>query len=357
MAMTRAREIRAVDLFCGVGGLSYGLRSAGVEIVAGIDVDPKCAYPYEANIGADFIQQDVRTVTKNQLISLWGRGSIKLLAGCAPCQPFSPFRRGVDTSSEAAWSLLGEFGRLVEETSPHVVTMENVPRIVSSQVFDDFVEGLKASNYDVSFKSCYGPEYGLPQHRRRLVLIASRIGVVNVPSGRFDPKGYVTVRDAISGLPPIRSGETHPSDSLHKTRALSDINIERIKASKPGGTWHDWPVALRSPCHQRATGSTFRNVYARMVWDEPSPTITTEAHNYGTGRFGHPSQDRAISLREAAILQGFPSDYEFTEPGAKVEFAPMGRLIGNAVPPVLAEAVGNAIVNHVRPVRGQKVSG
>jgi DNA (cytosine-5)-methyltransferase 1 len=127
---------------------------------------------------------------------------------------------------------------------------------------------------------------------------------------------------------------------------MEEINLLRIRASRPGGTWHDWPVELRAPCHQRASGSSFKSVYARMSWDEPSPTITASAHNFGTGRFGHPSQDRSISLREAAILQSFPATYQFVAPEAKVEFAPLGRLIGNAVPPLLARHIGKAVIRH-----------
>lgn len=343
----RIKRLSAIDLFCGVGGLSYGLQDAGIRVTAGFDIDPKCRYPFETNIGARFFEQDVRSVTKSQLLRLWEPRSIRVLAGCAPCQPFSSYRRGVDTSGEEQWPLLGEFGRLVRESRPHVVTMENVPRIVSTQIFKDFVGTLEDCGYEVSYKSCYGPEYGLPQHRRRLVLLGSRIGRIDVPRGTYCTENFKTVRDAIYDLNPIGPGEADPNDPLHKSRSLTEINLKRIRASRPGGTWQDWPLELRAACHRRTSGSTFRNVYARMSWDEPSPTITTMAYNFGTGRFGHPSQDRAISLREAAILQGFPNKYQFVEPGGKIEFAPLGRLIGNAVPPIIAKCVGQAVVKHV----------
>ncbi|MFG1785827.1 DNA cytosine methyltransferase [Rhodococcus oryzae] len=341
----------AVDLFCGVGGLSLGLKQAGIKVVAGIDVDPKCRFPFESNIEGKFFEQDVRTVTKKQLLTLWGKNSIKVLAGCAPCQPFSPYRRGADTSAEEQWPLLGEFGRLVRETRPHVVTMENVPRIVSSRVFKEFVETLEGEGYEVSFRSCYAPDYGLPQHRRRLVLLASRIGRIDVPRGKVARDEYMTVRKAIGELPVIRHGTASSIDPLHKSRTLSDVNLARIKASAQGGTWADWPEELRAPCHTRQSGSTFRNVYARMSWDEPAPTITTMSYNFGTGRFGHPAQDRAISLREAAILQGFPPEYKFAGLDDKIEFVPLGRLIGNAVPPVLGRYVGDAVLSHVAGAR------
>lgn len=344
---TGTKQVAAIDLFCGAGGLSQGLKQAGIKIVAGIDLDLKCQYPFESNIGAGFFGQDIRSVTAAQLNRLWGPGTIRVLAGCAPCQPFSSHRRGKDTSSEKSWSLLDEFARLAKATRPHVVTMENVPRVVSAHVFQEFVDELSGEGYEVHYCSCYGPAFGLPQHRRRLVLIASRIGRIDVPKGDRSAGNYLSVRDAIYGLRPIKHGTADPHDPLHASRSLADINYRRIRASAPGGTWEDWPMELRSPCHQRPSGATFRNVYARMVWDEPAPTITTLAHNFGTGRFGHPEQDRAISLREAAILQSFPASYRFVKPGSKVEFAYLGRLIGNAVPPVLGHAVGAAIKAHV----------
>lgn len=339
--------VSAIDLFCGVGGLSQGLQEAGISVTAGIDTDPKCKYPFEANIGGSFLQQDVRTVTSEQLDRLWQPGTVRLLAGCAPCQPFSAYRRGVDTSGEEQWPLLGEFGRLVRESLPDIVTMENVPRLVSAGIFKKFLQTLAEEGYEAWYRSFYGPRYGLPQHRRRLVLLASRIGRIDPPEELFQPSDFPTVRQAIGNLPPISAGGSDPHDVLHRSRTLTEVNLRRIRASRPGGTWHDWPVELRAPCHQRATGATFRNVYARMEWDAPSPTITTMFYNFGTGRFGHPEQDRALSLREAAILQGFPLQYDFVRPTSKVEFNPLGRLIGNAVPPVIARTVGAKVVEHV----------
>ena len=342
-----APVISAIDLFCGAGGLSYGFQAAGLQVVGGYDIDPHCKYPFEANIKAPFFQQDVRRITGADLERLWGRKTIKVLAGCAPCQPFSSHRRGKDTSDEDEWALLRDFARLVRTTKPHVVTMENVTRLPRSAIFQEFLSELHAVGYHVSFKNCYCPEYGLPQHRRRLVLLASRLGEIKVPRGLYGPKDFRTVRQTIEQLPPIRHGESDPEDPLHRSRTLSEINLKRMLASRPGGTWHDWPPELLSPCHQRSSGSTFKSVYARMSWDEPAPTITAGAHNFGTGRFGHPAQDRAISLREAAALQGFPLSYSFADPHSIIRMERMSRLIGNAVPPPLARFVGHAIVKHV----------
>ncbi|WP_433285538.1 DNA cytosine methyltransferase [Micromonospora sp. CA-244673] len=344
--------ISAVDLFCGVGGLSRGLQDAGIHVAAGVDLDRTCDYPYRRNIGAPFHKRDVRDLAVEELAAMWPAGVIRVLAGCAPCQPFSSYRRGIDTSKEAQWPLVDEVRRLVQGAMPEIVTMENVPRIGGTRIFRNFVEQLREYGYRVDFASCHCPAYGVPQHRRRLVLVASLLGEIAVPKGVVDPAAYATVRQTIGGLPPIGHGETHPADPLHKSRTLTPLNLERIKNSTPGGTWEDWPEELRAPCHRKASGSTFRNVYARMSWDEPSPTITTLSHNFGAGRFGHPEQDRAMTLREAAMLQSFPQDYEFVPPGEPAQFAPLGRLIGNAVPPRLAKAVGAAIVEHVAAMKG-----
>jgi DNA (cytosine-5)-methyltransferase 1 len=346
------RAITAIDLFCGAGGLSYGLQQAGISIVAGFDLDPACEYPYESNVGAPFVQKDVRRMRAEHLTSLWPKDDLRMLAGCAPCQPFSAHRRGADTSDEAEWSLLTEFGRLVSATEPDIVTMENVTRLGSARVFTKFVRRLERLEYHVDWRSCYGPAYGLPQHRRRLMLIASRLGPISVPPGDVPPESYVSVRSTIGALPPIPSGGVSQGDRLHCARQLSPLNLRRIRASKPGGTWLDWPEDLRAPCHRKASGQTFKNVYARMEWDKPSPTITTLFHNFGTGRFGHPDQDRPLSLREAAMLQGFPKQYRLVRSKQKVSFDHLGRLIGNAVPPPMASAIGAAIVNHVTQFAG-----
>ena len=241
--------------------------------------------------------------------------------------------------------LLRELGRLVEETQPEFVTTENVPRIHDKTVFGDFVKMLDRLGYSVDSNICKCTDFGLAQSRRRLVLVASKLGTAVVPEGDWRDRPAKTVKQAIGNLPPIGAGDTHEADPVHRTRGLSALNRQRMAASKPGGTWHDWPPELRAPCHQRSSGAAFKNVYARMRWDRPSPTITTYFHNFGAGRFGHPEQHRTISLREAAILQGFPREYGFSPDGKAVPLTTLGRHIGNAVPPPLGEAIGAALLN------------
>lgn len=333
--------IVGVDLFCGAGGLTAGLQSAGVTVAAGLDLDPACAYPYVMNNGSWFIEADIREVSAQDIRKLFPPQALRLLAGCAPCRPFSALRRQA-TARDGEWGLLREFWRLVEGVRPHFLTMENVPRLASKAVFKTFVKDLEELGYLVDVRSVYCPRHGIPQRRRRLVLIGSRIRMVPVPLGKH--RSGRTVRQAISQLRPLQAGECDARDPLHRARKLSSRNLSRLQHSVPGGTWHDWPMALRAPCHRKPEGASYRSVYSRMTWDDPAPTITTQAHNFGTGRFGHPTQDRGLSLREAAILQSFPRSYRFTPPGGPVQFASIGRMIGNAVPPRLGKAIGEALL-------------
>ena len=337
-------SIEAIDLFCGAGGLTYGLGKAKIRVVAGFDLDPACKYPYEANNTARFHLADVKDVTGDKLKKLYTPGAIRLLAGCAPCQPFSSMRRGADTSQDTKWGLLAHFERLVKEVMPELVTMENVPRVVKHDPFIAFKHQLVALGYSVDVKVVQCADYGLPQSRNRCVLIASRLGIINLPA--ITPR-HRTVVDAISKLPPLRDGEVCPADPLHRARSLTAINQARVKAAKPGGTWKDWPEPLLLPCHKRDSGATFKSVYGRMDPSKPCPTLTTQFFNVGTGRFIHPEQDRGITLREGAVLQSFPKKYKFAKDPEDISFAVTGRLIGNAVPPLLGEELGKIFVRHV----------
>lgn len=348
MGVRQGPIISAVDLFCGAGGLSLGLQDAGINVVGGIDLDPACRFPYETNLGAAFIQKDVGSVEAADLSDLWLPGSYRLLAGCAPCQPFSSHRRGADTSKEENWDLLTHFGRLVSETRPEFVTMENVTRLAHMSIFEGFVSGLAQEGYSVDFGSLYGPEFALPQLRRRLVLVASRLGPIELPKGNKDKSAFRTVKQTIGRLPQLENGQSDPRDPLHTARKLSPTNLARMRASMPGGTWRDWPEELVAACHRRQSGASFQSFYGRMVWDEPSPTITTQAFNFGTGRFGHPEQDRSLTLREAAMLQGFPRTYKFVPDGERPAMNSVGRLIGNAVPPAFGAAVGKVFLESAR---------
>lgn len=347
-----AAEIVAVDLFCGAGGLTKGLEDAGVRVALGIDIDPACKFPYEANNSAKFLLKSVKDLDSAELKVAYGDAQFTVLAGCAPCQPFSKYRLGKSDETDGRWNLLQEFQRLVFELKPTVVTMENVPRLAEQTIFADFVAGLESAGYHVHFEVVRCAEYGVPQQRERLVLLASKLGLLKLiaPTHSRNPR---TVRQAIADLPPLTAGDENPKDRLHQTAHLAPINLRRIKASKPGGTWRDWNPDLVADCHRKRSGKTYPSVYGRMCWDEPAPTVTTQFFGFGNGRFGHPEQDRAISLREGAILQSFPKTYRFIEPGKPTHFKTIGRLIGNAVPVRLGKAIGRSIRAHVEAISCQ----
>lgn len=341
--MTTVRP-EVVDLFCGVGALSHGLKLAGCKIVAGYDVDARCKYAFEKNNDGTFYARDVSRLLASEIAAHFSGEATSVLAGCAPCQPFSSYKQRY--AEDPQWGLVQKFADLAVEVLPDFVTMENVPALLKYKdgaVFSKFKTTLQAAGYDVQETIAKCEQFGVPQRRRRLVVLAS----LNGPSPKLQAStsGYISVRQAIGELPPIAAGEMHESDSLHISSALSATNLKRIQASKAGGTWRDWPVELRADCHRRKTGKTYPGVYARMEWDKPAPTMTTQCFGYGNGRFGHPDQDRAISLREAAILQSFPPDYVFVRPEEQPAMKEVGRWIGNAVPVRLAESIGQAIVS------------
>jgi DNA (cytosine-5)-methyltransferase 1 len=342
-------KVACIDLFCGAGGLTHGFFLEGLPVVAGLDLDPACRFPYETNNQTRFLEKDISQVTVAELRKLFGDANTTVLAGCAPCQPFSTYaQRYGQGDKDAKWGLLYEFARLVRGVKPDMITMENVPTVARHKVFQDFATALKRLGYDVWFDVVDSSQYGVPQIRRRMVLLASRHGAIKmIEPTQKRPK---TVRQAIGRLRPLDAGQAAPRDRLHVASALSIKNLKRIKASKPGGTWRDWPAHLVVDCHRAESGKTYPGVYGRMEWDKPAPTMTTQCYGFGNGRFGHPEQDRAISLREAAILQSFPRDYAFVPDDGEVSFTALGRLIGNAVPVDLGRAIAQSIKSHLASV-------
>jgi len=336
-----------VDLFCGAGGLAHGFLNEGFSIAAGIDLDPACRYPFERNNRASFHERDVDELTGDQIAAMFPKGKRRVLVGCAPCQPFSTYNQ--KGRGKAKYGLVDKFADLITECEPDVVSMENVPKLVdfdNGRLLDGFEEKLKSKGYSVSRNIVHVADYGLPQRRRRLVVLASKLGPISLeqPPARDAVR---TVKDEIGALPPLQAGQTDPNDRLHRASKVSDLNLRRLKASKPGGTWRDWEPGLIADCHREDSGKTYASVYGRMKWDEPAPTITTLFYGFGNGRFGHPEQDRALSLREGAMLQSFPSDYEFVPPHQPIITRTVGRLIGNAVPVTLGRVIARSVRRHL----------
>ena len=328
--------IHAVDLFCGIGGLTHGLSLAGIQVKAGFDNDPTCRYAFEKNNkDAEFLCRSVREIAFDDLERYYGEADVTALVGCAPCQPFSAHNRR-KARSDSDCSLVDEFARLIADGIPDLVSMENVPGLERHPSFDGLIETLSGLGYYVNYAVVSCERYGIPQRRRRLVLLASRLGRIELPDGDGMPP---TVADCIRCLPEIADGSTCPNDPAHASVALSPTNRERITQSKPGGSWADWDDSLISACHRKAH---YPGPYGRMRWDDTAPTITTQFCYYSTGRFGHPEQNRAISVREGALLQTFPHDYLLVDEENPPTIRKLARHVGNAVPVKLGKAIGIA---------------
>lgn len=342
-------KIAAVDLYCGAGGLTRGLVKAGIDVRLGVDLDPACEFPYVANNSAKFLLADVAKIDTKVIRDEFKGADFTVLAGCAPCQQFSHNNVNRKSSCPDKWKLVRAFAKLVIKTSPDIATMENVPYLVRQRAFKEIVGELSRSGYKIWFKIVDAKLYGVPQTRKRLVLLASKLGDLElIKPTHGDSHQWRTVRQTISGLPRLVAGGQAKSDKLHLCSEMTELNLERIRASNPGGTWHDWPEQLRAKCHVAMRGRRYVSVYGRMEWDKPAPTITTQAYGFGNGRFGHPTQARGLSLREAAMLQTFPKDYKLVKGKEPVQMTTVGRLIGNAVPVRLGEVIGRTIVAHVR---------
>lgn len=343
-------KINAIDLFSGIGGLTYGLENAGINVVAGIDNESSCEFAYSRNTNARFILGDIKKISSQEIEALYPKNTdIKILVGCAPCQPFSSYsyrykKEGIHGEN---MDLLDYFGKYIEDILPEYISMENVPQMVKTPVFDDFLATLERLNYHVDWQIVYAPDYGVPQKRKRLILIASKNSEIYIPEPLYTEKNYISVKDTIGHLPPIKSGESDKDDPIHVSRKLSAKNMERIKQSIPGGTWEDWDEDLILDAHKKTTGNSYKSVYGRMEWDKLAPTITTQFIGFGNGRFGHPEQDRGLSLREGALLQTFPENYVFSEDD-QIYTTKIAKQIGNAVPVRLGEVIGETILNNIR---------
>ena len=241
---------------------------------------------------------------------------------------------------------------VVDEIAPELVTMENVPELADRgrSVLDRFIDVLKRRGYWVAQSVVRCEEYRIPQIRRRFVLLASRLGPIEIPRGTAIRRSqWRTVEQTIGHLPEVASGAACPTDRLHTAARLSELNMRRIRATpRDGGTQRDWPPELLLNCHSKQSGRSFYQIYGRMWWKRPAPTMTTLCTGLGNGRFGHPHQDRAITLREAALLQTFPEHYDFWPDEMKLNKTAVSRLIGNSVPPKLAKVLGGALLEHVQ---------
>lgn len=349
-----AEPAKVVDLFCGIGGLSHGLVLEGFKVVAGVDNDETCKFAFEKNNDAKFIRRNIARFTPKELKKLFDGASVRILVGCAPCQPYSALGRTATDRKESRkrWYPLSRFLTLIKEVQPEIVSMENVPDLSDEKkypVFGRFVRTLEKLGYTVSHETVDASRYGVPQKRRRLVLLASKLGAISLIRATHPKSRTRTVRHAIKKLPRLQAGSVDVIDSLHRASALSTKNKARIAATpRNGGSAKSWPSNLVPKCYRKKSGKSYMTtVYGRMRWKDPAPTMTTHCTTLGTGRFGHPSQNRAISLREAAIFQSFPRDYVFAK-NDQISITRTARHIGNAVPVRLGRIIGRSIKKHLQ---------
>ena len=356
-----ARDFATVDVFCGIGGLTHGLVLEDFKVYAGVDFDPTCRFAFEKNNKAKFLHKDITELSANEIKKYFPKGKKKILVGCAPCQPFSLYNHKTAKDSkkrnaDTKWRLLYSFADLIEKVNPDIVSMENVPQLLKfnkGKVFKDFVSRLKINGYKVSWQVVNAQDYGVPQRRRRLILLGSKLGEINLIDRTIKDKNFKTVKDAIGHLPTVEDGVAHSADPLHRARKLTALNKKRIQAMRPGGFWREWDKSLWLKCHKKKKGKDFNSVYGRMTWDDVAPTMTTYCIGINNGRFGHPEQDRAITLREAALLQSFPENYQFINPKTTFNSQNIAKHIGNAVPVGLGVVIGKSIKNHIEQIRAR----
>ena len=341
--------IKVFDFFSGCGGTSAGLRSAGMDIVVGIDIDPDASATYKANFPeATFLTSDLTKTRANKL-----KRNVEscrphpiLFCGCAPCQPFSK-QNGARSGKDSRSSLLSHFARFVRYYKPDFVLVENVPGIQTVKgkfsPLADFVRLLDKLKYKHTLKIVDCRDYGVPQTRKRLVLLASRKGSISLPQkthGGGTDLPYSTVWEWIRDFPRIEAGQECKKVPNHRAANLSKSNLRRIRATPPGGSRSDWPQRLVLECHKNGHDG-HSDVYGRLRKNQPASALTTRCISLSNGRFGHPTQNRAISVREAATLQTFERDFIF-----KGTLTSMARQIGNAVPVLLANKLGKSFLTH-----------
>ncbi|MEW6129314.1 MAG: DNA cytosine methyltransferase [Acidobacteriota bacterium] len=350
--MAQQSRLKAVDFFCGGGGMTYGFSQAGVEVLAGIDIDLKCKETYELNNRpSKFILADVKKLSEETLkneLGLTRNDDNLIFIGCSPCQYWSIIKTD-KTKAEDSKNLLNDFQRFVDYFNPGFVVVENVPGIFSKpdSPLKGFINFLTNKGYDsIEHRTIQVFDYGVPQSRKRFVLIASRVKNISFP---LPDKGETpTVRKFIGDkniFPEITAGHTDSTDFCHTVPKLKEVNLKRLALTpKDGGTRQAWKnTELQLEVYKKNDGVgnfSFKDIYGRMFWDKPAPTITTRFTSISNGRFAHPEQDRAISLREGATLQTFPLDYVFKIKAIEDK----ARLIGNAVPPELARRIAESIV-------------
>ncbi len=346
-----------IDLFSGCGGSALGFEQAGYSIKVAVDIDSNASESFKVNFpGCTVFPSDISYLSGTELLKAGGfkNGKEVVLIACPPCQGFSTARRNSQRLTDPRNKLIYEFLRIVEEIKPLAFVLENVPGLakgIGKPLFVQILQRLSELGYQTIYDVVNTADYGVPQRRKRLVLMGTNNPSIRLsfpPKTNADPSvsdnlpAWATVREAIKDLPPIKAGEKHENDPMQVSASLAEINLKRIiYTPHDGGDRTSWPDELVLECHKTTKGH--KDVYGRMRWDYPSPTMTGGCGMISKGRFGHPEQDRAISLREAARLQTFPDSFKFIG-----NFGEIAKQIGNAVPPLLAKRAAEALLYSMR---------
>ena len=341
------------DFFSGCGGTSRGFQNAGLIPAFGLDLNKDCADTFKYNFpDVPFSNSDIADVNIRYLDAVIRKRKTEkiLFSGCAPCQPFSKQKTAKpNTYKDKRRFLLSKFGKLIEKYRPDYIFVENVPgiQLVSgNSTLARFKKNLERLGYHISTEIIEAQKYGVPQRRRRLVLLGSKHAKIVFPTPTHNPTlgvPYSTVREWIAHLPPIKAGEKHLTIPNHRAANLSSLNLKRIKATPPEGSRSSWSRKLQLDCHTSSGYTGHTDVYGRMKWDSPATGLTTRCISLSNGRYGHPEQNRAISVREAASLQTFPEDFRFYG-----SLHSQAQQIGNAVPVLLAEIFGAFILKQMK---------
>lgn len=344
--LSKKNTIKAVDFFCSAGGVTCGFKQAGIDVLGGIDIDPACKSTYEKNNNTKYLCADVSALKKEMVSETFGISKNQddlIFVGCSPCQYYSNIKTD-KSKSQGTRLLLADFQEFVDYYRPGYVFIENVPGLDKKpeSPLGQFKMFLTNNGYVFDEAVVNAKYFGVPQNRRRYVLIANRL-LKDIKLPQEDRRNIKTVKEAIGDFTkfkPIQHGTKDLTPFMHSSALLSDINLNRIKNTpKDGGGRLDWKDhRLQPDCYLNHDGHT--DVYGRMAWNNPAPAITTRFVSYSNGRYGHPEQDRAISLREGATLQSFPEDYIFHSKSQGI----IAKMIGNAVPPKLARAIGEVFI-------------
>lgn len=353
-----SKTLKVIDLFSGCGGSAQGFADAGFDIRVAVDINKQASETFKINFPSAYIfDRDISLISSEALLKASGAKSGKeiVIIACPPCQGFSSARRSSERENDPRNNLIFEFLRIIEDVRPFAFVLENVPGLVTSIGKPLFMQIIGKLENELEYNTVQDivntADYGVPQRRKRFVLIGTNNPNINLsfpektnanPSDPGSLPAWNNVREAIKDLPRIKAGERHPEDYLHVSAKLEEINLKRIrKTPHDGGDRSSWPEDLILTCHKSTAGH--KDVYGRMKWDYPSPTMTGGCGMISKGRFGHPEQDRAISLREAARLQTFPDSFKFVG-----NFGQIAQQIGNAVPPLLAKRIAVSLLSDMK---------